>query len=112
MRLATLLVAVAFTLGATTPPPPQPPVEVKGTVKGVLRQVGNAPFVEVVVTGHSKAFGKGDYRLRGALAKEIQELPLGPITVRGTIRKTTLRLAGNSGLARTRFDIEATAFKR
>lgn len=88
------------------------PEATHGVVKGILRQIGNAPHIEVVVTGESEAFGKGDYRLIGKKASEISALPLGPIAVKGQIRRLDMRLAGNSGRTRKWLDIDASSYIR
>ena len=88
------------------------PETAQGTVKGILRQVGNAPHIEVVVSGESAAFGKGDYFLIGPKAEELARQPLGPITVQGKLRKMALRFAGTSGKARIRLDVDVSEYKR
>ena len=112
------LIAMAC-LGCSAPasvqaaPPGQAPSEaVRGTVKGILRQVGNHPHVELVVSGESAAFGKGDYFLAGPRAAELATQPLGPIAIQGKIRRTALRLAGKSGGTRIRLTVEVEGFTR
>lgn len=85
---------------------------VNGTVKGVLRQVGNAPHIEVVVSGESAAFGKGDYHLIGPRAEELARQPQGPITVKGKLRRIPMRLAGSSGKTRIRMDVDVSEYAR
>lgn len=117
--LAVTLAGLACTPSATVAvpvsmpaPAPRGPETAEGTVQGVLRQVGNAPHIELVVSGESAAFGKGDYFVVGSLAKELSQQPLGPILVKGKLRRMTLRLAGRSGKTRTRMDIDVSAFTR
>lgn len=126
MRSSRALLALAITLASLAcspaipiaPPPKAPasapmvPESAEGTVQGVLRQVGNAPHIELVVSGESAAFGKGDYFIVGSRASELAQQPLGPITVKGKLRRMTLRLAGRSGKTRVRMDVDVSAFTR
>ncbi len=124
MRPSALLISLTITLAtfacsspATIPaapktPAPMTPETAEGTVRGVLRQVGNAPHMEIVVSGESAAFGKGDYFVGGELARELARQPLGPITVKGKLRRMTLRLAGKTGKTRVRMDVEVSSFTR
>lgn len=85
---------------------------VEGTVQGVLRQVGTDPHLEVVVSGTSEAFGKGDYRVTGPLQKEISGLPLGPITVKGKLQEVKMGFAGSSGRSRTWLVVDVVSYTR
>jgi hypothetical protein len=88
------------------------PVSSPWVLQGILRQVGNYPHVEVVISGKTKEFGKGDYFVVGPMQKEIAGLPLGKISVKGTLMKKEMELAGNSGRRRLRLEVEVTEYAR
>ena len=113
--LLAIFLACGPAVTVQTVPQRQPqssPETAQGTVKGILRQVGNSPHMEVVVSGESAAFGKGDYFLVGPRAGEFALLPLGPITVKGKLRRMVMRLAGTSGKTRTRLDVDVSEYTR
>jgi len=115
ITLASLACSPAITIAAPPKAPvsaPMVPETAEGTVQGILRQVGNAPHIQLVVSGESAAFGKGDYFVVGSRAKELDQQPLGPITVKGKLRRMTLHLAGRSGKTRIRMDVDVSAFTR
>ena len=120
-RLAALL-SLAFVLAscgacagnkakAKTAGGPQPAAEasegVIGTVTGSLRQVGNEPHIELVITGTSTLFeGVRDYYVVGPDAKKADAFFGATVEIRGRIWEEELRLAGSSGRVMKRSFIE------
>ena len=120
-RLAALLF-LAFVLAscgacagneakARTAGSPQPaagtPEGVVGTVTGSLRQVGNEPHVELVITGTSTVFeGVRDYYVVGPDAKKADAFFGSAVEIRGRIWEAELHLAGSSGRVIKRCFIE------
>lgn len=80
------------------------------TVRGNLHQIGNAPSFEMVIHGTSRLFGYGEYHVKGAKAREIKRLPLGPIVVKGKIRRQRLSFAGTA--VQTRLEIDVIEYSR
>ncbi|MCX7024992.1 MAG: hypothetical protein NT080_10270 [Spirochaetes bacterium] len=111
LSFAVLVLAVAasgFSLGKKPDKVDGPEDRgVRGTVIGYLRQTGNAPHVELLVTGVSDVFeGTIDYRLLGDKAKDLRDFAGKEIKVTGLISRAELTLAGSSGRTRTLYFIE------
>lgn len=78
-----------------------------GTVTGSLRQVGNEPHIELVITGTSTLFeGVRDYYVVGPDAKKADAFFGATVEIRGRIWEEELRLAGSSGRVMKRSFIE------
>ncbi len=76
----------------------------EGCVIGVVRQVGNAPHLDLVVTGsHEGDAARRDYYIVGDKARDAERFTGLLVEAYGVIRYDELRLAGASGKTRGRY---------
>lgn len=77
------------------------------TVYGFIRQIGNEPHIELVLSGTPNGETEShEYYLIGDKAKLDSSFAGQKICVTGLSRKVELRLAGTSGKTRTRYFLE------
>ncbi len=112
--LALVTLSAGFALGkkpAPTPGPENPGT--RGTIVGVVRQIGNAPHIELVVTGTSDVFeGTADYHVMGGDYKKLEQFSDGTIKVTGLLSKDEIKLAGSGGRTRVQYFVTIESIEK
>jgi hypothetical protein len=86
----------------------------EGYVEGYIRQIGNSPFIETVITGISdidEEKKKRDYTITGDLKEEIEKNVYKKIKAFGIIDVEVIKYAGESWDPKMKYKIEVTKYE-
>ncbi|MFW5799802.1 MAG: hypothetical protein ACOCV8_03210 [Spirochaetota bacterium] len=86
----------------------------KGVVTGTIRQIGNVPFVELVITGTSNVDKEGkkrDYFIKGDLKETLEEYVYKKVKASGTIDIDVIKYAGDKWDPELKYNIEVNSYE-